>query len=117
MHADILVANKQLACEIEFDLRKFEEEQKRQEQLRAVGRRSSSAVVWRSFHRYCVAGNRKNPNCCFGFCKCIWLLRRLGIYIVSFILYLVKLCGNASWLCHQRSSLGTTRPELVLAKG
>ncbi|KAI0221272.1 Condensin-2 complex subunit D3 [Lamellibrachia satsuma] len=41
---DILVSNKQLAAEIEFDLRKFEEEQQRQEQPREVVRRSSIAM-------------------------------------------------------------------------
>ena len=41
LSSDVLVSNKQLAAEIEFDLRKFEEEQQRQEQPREVARRSS----------------------------------------------------------------------------
>ena len=41
LSSDVLVVNKQLAAEIEFDLRKFEEEQQRQEQPREVARRSS----------------------------------------------------------------------------
>jgi len=49
--ADVLAADKQLASEIEFDLRKFEEQQKEQQKLQ-TGR--NVAVSSHILHARCV---------------------------------------------------------------